>query len=165
MYATEARGCLHRGDSGGGGDGIPLGRNSGIRRSFRFKVSYDHRSDGKVVLLTCRAKYRFPLFCSNCTGPLSSSWLFRIPRTTGDSVGPQTKVKFCTDGMLLREMMLDPLLTAYSVVMLDEAHERTIYNDILFGLLKKIMRKRKVRETKVPRYSGAGLDCSPTPDN
>ncbi|CAM9265782.1 unnamed protein product [Ectocarpus fasciculatus] len=58
-------------------------------------------------------------------------------------VGPATKVKFCTDGMLLREMMLDPLLTAYSVVMLDEAHERTIYNDILFGLLKKIMRKRK----------------------
>ncbi|CAM9913588.1 unnamed protein product, partial [Laminaria digitata] len=58
-------------------------------------------------------------------------------------VGPQTKVKFCTDGMLLREMMMDPLLTAYSVVMLDEAHERTIYNDILFGLLKKIMRKRK----------------------
>lgn len=44
--------------------------------------------------------------------------------------------------------MLDPLLTAYSVVMLDEAHERTIYNDILFGLLKKIMRKRKVRETQ-----------------
>lgn len=40
--------------------------------------------------------------------------------------------------------MLDPLLTAYSVIMLDEAHERTIYNDILFGLLKKIMRKRKV---------------------
>eukprot|EP00752_Nemacystus_decipiens_P017500 g15688.t1 len=58
-------------------------------------------------------------------------------------VGPQTKVKFCTDGMLLREMMIDPLLTAYSVVMLDEAHERTIYNDILFGLLKKIMRKRE----------------------
>lgn len=61
-----------------------------------------------------------------------------------DRVGPQTKIKFCTDGMLLREMMLDPLLTTYSVVILDEAHERTIYNDILFGLLKKIMRKRKV---------------------
>lgn len=48
--------------------------------------------------------------------------------------------------MLLREMMLDPLLSVYSVVMLDEAHERTIYNDILFGLLKKIMRKREVSE-------------------
>lgn len=45
-------------------------------------------------------------------------------------------------------MMLDPLLTAYSVVMLDEAHERTIYNDILFGLLKKIMRKREVNTSE-----------------
>ena len=71
---------------------------------------------------------------------------FVFHTSPGDRVGPQTKVKFCTDGMLLREMMLDPLLTAYSVVMLDEAHERTIYNDILFGLLKKIMRKRKVQQ-------------------
>lgn len=45
----------------------------------------------------------------------------------------------------MREMMLDPLLSSYSVVMLDEAHERTIYNDILFGLLKKIRRKREVQ--------------------
>lgn len=59
-------------------------------------------------------------------------------------IGPRTKIKFCTDGMLLRETMLDPLLSGYSVVMLDEAHERTIYQDILFGLLKKIMRKRQV---------------------
>lgn len=44
----------------------------------------------------------------------------------------------------MREMLLDPLLKQYSAVILDEAHERTIYNDLLFGLLKKIMRKRKV---------------------
>ena len=62
-------------------------------------------------------------------------------------------MKFCTDGMLLREMMIDPLLTAYSVVMLDEAHERTIYNDILFGLLKKIMRKRKVHTTRCTAWT------------
>jgi ATP-dependent RNA helicase DDX35 len=47
-----------------------------------------------------------------------------------------------TDGLLLREMMIDPLLSKYSVVMLDEAHERTIHNDILFSLLKKVMKKR-----------------------
>uniref|UniRef100_A0A8C0T8F7 RNA helicase n=1 Tax=Canis lupus familiaris TaxID=9615 RepID=A0A8C0T8F7_CANLF len=53
-----------------------------------------------------------------------------------------TRIKFLTDGMLVREMMVDPLLTKYSAIMLDEAHERTLYTDIAIGLLKKIQRKR-----------------------
>ncbi|XP_021039250.1 probable ATP-dependent RNA helicase DHX35 isoform X1 [Mus caroli] len=53
-----------------------------------------------------------------------------------------TRIKFLTDGMLVREMMVDPLLTKYSVIMLDEAHERTLYTDIAVGLLKKIQKKR-----------------------
>eukprot|EP00960_Hanusia_phi_P038803 753607-Hanusia_phi.AAC.3 len=55
----------------------------------------------------------------------------------------RTRVKFMTDGILLREMMSDPLLSRYSVIMVDEAHERGIYSDIAIGLLKKIQRKRK----------------------
>ncbi|XP_064420527.1 probable ATP-dependent RNA helicase DHX35 [Latimeria chalumnae] len=60
-----------------------------------------------------------------------------------DCSDPQaTRIKFLTDGMLVREMMADPLLKKYSVLMLDEAHERTLYTDILIGLLKKIQKKR-----------------------
>jgi ATP-dependent RNA helicase DDX35 len=55
----------------------------------------------------------------------------------------QTRIKFVTDGLLVREMMSDPLLSKYSVILLDEAHERTLYTDIVIGLIKKIMKKRK----------------------
>ncbi|OWZ35392.1 ATP-dependent RNA helicase DDX35 [Cryptococcus neoformans AD2-60a] len=54
----------------------------------------------------------------------------------------RTRIKYMTDGMLFRETMMDPLLSKYSVIMIDEAHERGAYTDLLLGLLKKIMRKR-----------------------
>jgi ATP-dependent RNA helicase DHX8/PRP22 len=53
-----------------------------------------------------------------------------------DCTSPETKIKYMTDGMLQRECLVDPDMSNYSVLMLDEAHERTIATDVLFGLLK-----------------------------
>ncbi|KAL0085038.1 P-loop containing nucleoside triphosphate hydrolase protein [Phycomyces blakesleeanus] len=59
-----------------------------------------------------------------------------------DQTSSQTRIKYMTDGMLFREIMIDPLLTKYSVIMIDEAHERSLYTDILLGVIKKIQKTR-----------------------
>ena len=59
-----------------------------------------------------------------------------------DCSSPETRIKYMTDGMLQREALIDPDMSAYSVIMLDEAHERTIATDVLFALLKKACKRR-----------------------
>lgn len=59
-----------------------------------------------------------------------------------DCTSQETVIKYMTDGMLLRECLVDPDLGKYSVIMLDEAHERTIHTDVLFGLLKQTIKRR-----------------------
>ncbi len=55
-----------------------------------------------------------------------------------DCTSPETKIKYMTEGMLLRECLVDRDMTQYSIIMLDEAHERTVHTDVLFGLLKEV---------------------------
>ena len=75
----------------------------------------------------------------------------RVP--LGDTVGykmrfedhttPDTKIKIMTDGILLQELKLDPWLSKYSVIMVDEAHERSLNIDFILGLLKRILQERQ----------------------
>ncbi|RHZ81211.1 hypothetical protein Glove_123g207 [Diversispora epigaea] len=59
-----------------------------------------------------------------------------------DCTSDKTELKYMTDGMLLREFLTEPLLESYSCLIIDEAHERTLHTDILFGLVKDIARVR-----------------------
>ena len=61
-----------------------------------------------------------------------------------DCSSEQTRIKFFTDGMLLREALNDPLLSRYGAIIVDEAHERTLQTDFLLGTLKAIQEKRRM---------------------
>ncbi|KAG7506384.1 ATP-dependent RNA helicase DHX8-like [Solea senegalensis] len=73
-----------------------------------------------------------------------------------DCTCTETVIKYMTHGMLQRECLIDPDMSQYCIVMLDEAHERTIHTDVLFGLLKKTIQKRKDMKLIV---SSATLDA------
>lgn len=60
-----------------------------------------------------------------------------------DKTDFSTKIKIMTDGILLQEMKLDPWLSKYSVIMVDEAHERSLNIDFVLGLLKRVLKARK----------------------
>jgi len=71
--------------------------------------------------------------------PAEVSYQIRYDAT----VSPTTVIKFMTDGVLLRELAMDFLLSRYSVVIVDEAHERSMNTDILIGVLSRVVRLRE----------------------
>jgi HrpA-like RNA helicase len=60
-----------------------------------------------------------------------------------DNTSPKTRLRYVTDGILVREACFDPTLSAYDVIVIDEAHERSLETDLLLGLIKNIQKKRK----------------------
>ncbi len=72
-----------------------------------------------------------------------------------DCTSNETVIKYMTDGMLLRESLVDGEMRSYSCIMLDEAHERSISKDVLFGLLKETVKvmQRTTTTFYVPKQS------------
>ncbi|KAH3675425.1 hypothetical protein WICMUC_002714 [Wickerhamomyces mucosus] len=66
------------------------------------------------------------------------------------TIKPDTRMKFMTDGVLLREMMTDFILEKYSSIIIDEAHERNINTDILIGMLSRVVKLRAQLNAKNP---------------
>lgn len=60
-----------------------------------------------------------------------------------------TRLNYLTDGMLIRELMLDERLSKYSTIIIDEAHERTILTDLIMGFLKQLITSKKRKDLKV----------------
>ncbi|KAH9259476.1 hypothetical protein BASA81_002519 [Batrachochytrium salamandrivorans] len=74
-----------------------------------------------------------------------------------DQTTDTTLIKYMTDGMLMREYLMDSELSKYSVLVLDESHERTVHTDVLFALLKALVKRRKDNLKLI--VTSATLDC------
>jgi len=73
----------------------------------------------------------------------------------------KTQIKYLTDGMIVRELMSDPLLSKYSVVIVDEAHERTLRTDLLIASLKTIQKQRNANGDASPKGKGNADSLNP----
>ncbi len=56
-----------------------------------------------------------------------------------DRTTKETKIKYLTDGMLVWEILIDPLLLKYQLIIIDEVHERKLMTDLIMGLIKNVL--------------------------
>ncbi|KAJ2324955.1 ATPdependent RNA helicase, partial [Coemansia sp. RSA 2702] len=126
----------------------------------QYLYEADWAADGKTIACTQPRRVAAAMLAQRVADEMS----VELGTTVGYSVRfsdasnpQQTRIKYMTDGTLVRECLADPLLSAYSVVVVDEAQDRSIATDTLLALLKKILVKRK-NDLRVV-VSSASLDA------
>jgi HrpA-like RNA helicase len=117
------------------------------------QILLDHQLVGSGKCIVCTQPRRVAAVtiaqkvASERNGPVGGEVGYSI--RFEDKSSPVTRIKYSTDGVLLREFMSDPVVTKYDIVILDEAHERSLQTDILMGLLKQIQLNKSRDDLKI----------------
>ncbi|XP_034840675.1 ATP-dependent RNA helicase DHX33 [Maniola hyperantus] len=134
---------------------ILLGETGSGKTTQIPQIIHEHRIEGKGCIAVTQPRRVAAITLALRVAAETNSEIGSIVGYTvrfEDVTSPRTKIKYLTDGMLLREAMNDPLLKKYSVIILDEAHERTVNTDVLFGIVKLAQKERneqKINTLKV----------------
>ncbi|KAF2294958.1 hypothetical protein GH714_029746 [Hevea brasiliensis] len=139
---------------------------------FLFSAGFCH--DGKVIGITqprrVAAVTVAKRVAEECGVELGQKVGYSI--RFDDKTSSSTRIKYMTDGLLLREALLDPYLSRYSVIIVDEAHERSVHTDVLLGLLKSVQNVRsnfmkdhdnmddKKSNNRAMKGTGTGTQCT-----
>ena len=144
-------GLLDGGGRGGGGGG-----GGGHQNHHHHRHHHHHRLPAVAVTQPRRvaAMTVSKRVAAERGVPLGSSVGYAI--RFADVSGPETRVRYLTDGLLLRECLADPALSRYGAVVLDEAHERTVQTDVLFGLVKAAQAARRAAMTGAATATAGG---------
>ena len=114
---------------------------------FLYEAGYAHekRKDGtnKLIGVTEPRRVAAMSMANRVSYEMNMNGVVSYQIRFEGNTGPKTRIKYMTDGILLRELEQDVMLSKYSVIVIDEAHERSYRSDILIGFLSRIVRQRE----------------------